>query len=219
MLVPESEQQMRIPKRTPEYHLSELRIALDWTDPRHINPPAVPRSHKILDVGCGAGQTLLAAYPDRVTFGIDIDYDAVKLGSSHAEQVRFACAAAESLPFADSSFDEVVARGALPYTSIDRSLQEIRRVLKDGGIAWMTLHPPSIPWRTAKRSNWKGKIHFSYIVLNSLCFHFLQRQFPYPGGRGYESFQTEHGIRRALEKAGFRNISVEKTGHFVVTAS
>jgi ubiquinone/menaquinone biosynthesis C-methylase UbiE len=211
--------QMRIPKRTPEYHLSELRIALDGADPRHVNPPPVPHSHKILDVGCGAGQTLMAAYPDRVSFGIDIDYDAVRLGLSYAPRVRFACAAAESLPFPDSSFDEVIARGALPYTSIERSLREIRRVLKDGGFVWMTLHPLSIPWRTARRSNWKGRIHFLYIVLNGVFFHLLQRQFPYPGGRGYESFQTEHGIRRALEKAGFRNISVQKSGHFVVKAS
>jgi ubiquinone/menaquinone biosynthesis C-methylase UbiE len=211
---------MRTAVSKTEYHLTELKIALDPTDRRHINPPPVPRSSKVLDLGCGAGQTLLAAYPDRVTFGVDIDFGALKLGSSHAPQVRFVCAGAEDIPFADGAFDEVIARGVLPYTSIRKSLREIRRVLNRRGFLWMTLHPLSLPWHTALRANWKGKIHFAYVVVNGICFNLFQRQFPYPLGMGHETFQTERGMRRALKKAGFQDVRVErKNGHFLMIAS
>lgn len=45
-----------------EYHRSELAIALDPSNHARAMPPILPTKHKrILDVGCGMGQTLLAA--------------------------------------------------------------------------------------------------------------------------------------------------------------
>jgi ubiquinone/menaquinone biosynthesis C-methylase UbiE len=199
-----------------EYHLGEFQLAQDPTNPRHILPPPLPAGLRVLDVGCGAGQSLIAAYPDRLSFGVDVDFEALKLGRSLTERVAFANAAAEALPYASGQFDFVTARVSLPYTNLSRSLREMRRVLKKGGGVWMTLHPLSIPWSQAKVANVKGRIFFAYVVLNSLLFHFVQRQFPFLGR--YESFQTGRGMRRALEKNGFRDISITQGRHFVVTA-
>jgi SAM-dependent methyltransferase len=198
------------------YHRAELKTALDPNHPSHILPPAVPLSHRVLDVGCGAGQTLIAAYPDRVSFGLDIDPEALRLGHSLTDRVRFVCGRAEALPYADEQFDLVAARVSLAYTNIAPALREIHRTLKEGGKLWMTLHPFSIPWELAKKANYKGRIFFGYVVLNSLLFHLVQKQFPFLGR--YESFQTESGVRRALLRNGFDQIVITRGKHFLVTA-
>jgi len=199
-----------------QYHLGELKVAQDPSHPAHILPPAMPITSRILDVGCGAGQSLLAAYPQQLTFGIDIDLAALRLGRTLTQRVAFACAQAEALPFRAGAFDLVLARVTLPYTEIGPSLREMRRVLKPGGGLWLTLHPFAVAWEQAKASGWKGKPFFAYVLLNSALFHLVQRQFAYFGK--CESFQTEDGIRRALQRAGFCDIVIERNRHFLVTA-
>jgi ubiquinone/menaquinone biosynthesis C-methylase UbiE len=198
------------------YHLGELRIAQDPRHPSHILPPPVRAGTRVLDVGCGAGQTLAVAYPELETFGIDVDLEALTLGPRIAPKVRFTNGRAEQLPFGDAQFDLVIARVSLAYTNIPQSLREIRRVLKPGGKLWITLHAFSVPWASAKTSNWKGKVFFAYIVLNSLCLHFFGRATSFLGR--FESFQTEGGIIRLLKRAGFEGILIERGRHFVVTA-
>jgi ubiquinone/menaquinone biosynthesis C-methylase UbiE len=198
------------------YHLEEFRVATDPNHPSHLLPPAVPSGARILDVGCGAGQTMIAAYTDRVCFGLDPDWSALRLGRSLTEKVRFSCGAAEALPYRSGEFDLVVARVSLAYTDISASLAEIRRVLRTDGMLWMTLHPFSQVWNQAKHANAKGRLFFLYVAANGLSFHFLQRQFSLFGRQ--ESFQTEKGIVRALRRAGFRDVRVERNAHFLVTA-
>lgn len=198
------------------YHRDELAIALDPSHPAHILPPPLPCSQTVLDIGCGAGQTLIAAYPDRVSFGLDMDLDALRLGRSLTNHVRFVCGRAEALPWPDGQFDMVIARVSLPYTDIGSSLGEIHRVLKRSGMLWITLHPFRAVWKQARSGNWKGWVFFAYILLNSALFHLAQRQFPFLGR--YESFQTPSGIARALRKNGFASISITRGKHFLVTA-
>ncbi|MEP6715422.1 MAG: class I SAM-dependent methyltransferase [Terriglobia bacterium] len=198
------------------YHLRELAIALDASHSAHILPPPLPPSDRVLDIGCGAGQTLIAAYPDRISFGLDIDFDALKLGRSLAENVRFVRARAEALPWRDGEFDLVIARVSLAYTDIAASLLEVRRVLRDGGQLWMTLHPFAIPWKQAVSGNYKGWILFGYILMNSILFHFTQKQFSFRGK--FESFQTDGGLTRALRRSGFEQISISRGRHYLVTA-
>jgi SAM-dependent methyltransferase len=200
------------------YHEAELRLAFSPDDRRHILPPTASPGSRVLDVGCGAGQSLLAVYPDRVSFGVDIDLGALRLGTTWTQQVRFTCAGAEALPFANGCFDQVFSRVALPYTDLRRSLREIHRVLKPGGTIWMALHPASHSWRQALRDrSYKAWIYFAYVVVNSAGFHCWGRLLPWPKG-GYESFQTVAGMTRALQRIGFREISFQKADHFVFTA-
>jgi len=200
------------------YHLGEWRIAQDPNHPSHILPPSVPAGTRVLDVGCGAGQTLAAAYPHFETFGLDIDFDAMAFGRDRiASKVRFTAGRAEQLPFADAEFDLVISRVSLAYTNLPKSVGEISRVLKPGGKLWLALHSFAVPLASVRTSNWKGKIFFAYILLNSLALHFLGRAGSFFGR--YESFQTNRGIRRILESAGFRNIVIERGHHFVVTAT
>ena len=199
------------------YSLNELQIALDPSNPNHSLPPAMPAWAKVLDVGCGAGQSLMARCDDRVSFGIDIDLAALQMGRSLTNRICFTNGKAEALPYKDAVFDFVYARVSLPYTNIPASVKEMRRVLKAGGQTWLALHPFSFSWKQALQSNYKGRIFFLYIVLNSLFLHYCHRQWPFMGR--YESFQTETGIRRILEANGFGDVSVKRGGRqFLVTA-
>lgn len=197
------------------YHLLELEIAKNPADPRHIIPDPGAPGDKILDIGCGAGQTLIAAFPGCVTYGIDLDMDALRLGMELTQKVRFVCGSAEHLPFRDGTFDRVISRVALPYTEVLTSLREIRRVLRSGGKVWMILHSLPLMWTLwqAESTPWSHRI---YVLFNSILFHCVQRTFPKRGRR--ESCQTNYGIRRALERAGFEHVMIAQTKHFLVTA-
>lgn len=197
-------------------HLEELQVALDPGNPKNIAPPELPPGQRILDIGCGAGQTLIAFYPDRISFGIDLDRSALRLGRTITDRVRFTQARGEQLPFAGASFDAVIARVSLPYMNIEPALREMRRVLVPGGLLWLALHPFRTPWKFAKRANLNGRIRFGYIVVNSVLFHLGLPQFAFLGE--YESFQTVGGMRRCLKRAGFESVTVELEPHYVVAA-
>lgn len=188
------------------YHINELEVARDPNHPSHVVPPPLAPDKRVLDIGCGAGQTLIAVYPDRVSFGLDIDHGALKLGRTLTNDVRFVCGTANHLPYRGDSFDMVVARVSLIYSNLPVALGEIRRVLSKGGEVWITLHPFRVAWKHARGNNWKGWIFFGYILLNSALFHLVQKQFPLMGR--YESFQTRRGLYRSLRKNGFEHISI-----------
>jgi SAM-dependent methyltransferase len=199
-----------------QYHLSEFKIALDHSHPKHISPE-IPRNYQVLDVGCGAGQTLIATCRGRLSFGIDKDMSALQLGRTLTREVAFACADAESLPFRACNFDMVISRVALPYTNIRRTLAEIHCVLKPGGQLWAVMHTFAVPWKAARRAEWKGRIFFAYVLCNSLVFRFTGRTFRLFRW-GCESFQTPVGMTRALRAAGFVRIKVQARPYLIVTA-
>jgi ubiquinone/menaquinone biosynthesis C-methylase UbiE len=93
----------------------------------------------VLDVGCGQGIDVVqyARAGARVT-GIDLTPRHVELARSHVRalglSVEIVSGDAESLPFADASFDRVSSNGVLHHTpDMPAALREIRRVLRPGG--------------------------------------------------------------------------------------
>jgi len=101
------------------------RVCRDLGNPR-------PR---ILDVGCGTGANLqmLAEFGDAE--GVDVSAEALDFcrsrGLAKVEQ-----GAAESLPFADASFDLVTGLDVVEHLDDDiAGLSEMRRVLRQGGRA------------------------------------------------------------------------------------
>ena len=80
-----------------EYHEQELRIALDPANPKRLVPDTGSAT-SVLDIGCGAGQTLIALPPGKRCIGVDIDEEAIRLGASWpaAANIRFAAAVAVS---------------------------------------------------------------------------------------------------------------------------
>jgi SAM-dependent methyltransferase len=201
------------------YHEGELRVALDAGNPHRLVPQP-GNATAILDIGCGAGQTLVALGAAGRSVGVDIDIAALRVAARGpiGEPLRVAAAKGEYLPFATGAFDYVYSRVALPYMNIPVALAEMARVLQPRGHLWLALHPIAIPAEQFRRGNLKGKVYALYTMLNGLWFHFTGRTLQLPGGV-CESIQTERGMRVALQRAGFRNVAFHRTAlHFTVTA-
>lgn len=98
---------------------------LEWLD-------AKP-GESILDLGCGDGQLTrrIAAVGAHVV-GVDLSPEMLAAARSRGIEAREA--SAESLPFADRSFDAVFSNAVLHWVrGQDAMMAEVRRVLKPGG--------------------------------------------------------------------------------------
>jgi SAM-dependent methyltransferase len=201
------------------YHEGELRVALDAAHPQRLLPDPED-AQSILDIGCGAGQTIVALGTGRRSVGVDIDVEALRVAARGpmADPLRVAAAKGEHLPFTDGAFDFVYSRVALPYMNIRSALSEMYRVLSPGGRLWLALHSIEIPAEQFRRGNLKGKIYAGYTVVNGAWFHLTGRTFCLRPGI-CESIQTERGMRVALARAGFSRVDFRRTRHhFIVTA-
>jgi ubiquinone/menaquinone biosynthesis C-methylase UbiE len=101
---------------------------------------APPPRARILEIGCGPATTLWGANLERIdpTWKITlVDFSAGMIEAARGvlgNRAEYAVASAEELPFADDSFDVVLANHML-YHVADRpkAFAEIRRVLVPGG--------------------------------------------------------------------------------------
>ena len=207
------------------YHLKELDVALSQSDPHRAMPKIPERSLRVLHIGCGAGQTLIASElkSGSIACGLDCDFEVLRLGKKLDQSIHFVCALGEQLPFKKDYFDFTICRVSLPYMDIPASLAEMFRVMRSGGAVWLVLHPLSMVIRRLFRSlrplNAKDLVFSFYILSNGLAFHLKGKQFRFPFNRKRcESFQTNRSIMRQLRDAGFDNIIIQRGKFFIVTA-
>jgi ubiquinone/menaquinone biosynthesis C-methylase UbiE len=110
-----------------------LRV-FEWPWIRRLVKKFRPRS--LLDLGCGNG------YLSKALQGMAPELYALEPSSvMYSIAARALCGgvtlrqgAVEAMPFADGCFDMVVSLLSFRYMAWDRALDEIRRVLKEGGI-------------------------------------------------------------------------------------
>ncbi|MDP3732456.1 MAG: methyltransferase domain-containing protein [Candidatus Omnitrophota bacterium] len=114
---------------------------------------------RVLDVGCGPGvfaeELLKSGYE---VWGIDISEEMVKLAERKMQEkgirgiFHFNTGDIESIDFPDKYFDFVLCVGVLEYLKEDsRALNEVRRVLKDGGKAIFTVPNIASPFSLLER--------------------------------------------------------------------
>ncbi len=118
----------------------------------------VAKATCVLDVGCGAGQTLRIVEElnqAAVLVGIDPDEDAWRRGP-RGTRIHFVKGAGERLPLADGSVSHAICRVAINYMHQASTLREVARVLAPGG----------------------------KLVLSFIGFGYTLREALYPGGRG-----------------------------------
>ena len=209
-----------------DYHRLELSIATDPNDSRRVMPVVEARHRRILDVGCGAGQTLIGSRLSDGVFavGIDVDHSALTLGKQLAPKIHFIRGYGEALPFASGAFDLVICRVSLPYMHIRTAISEMARVTNAGGDLWLVLHPFSM---TAKELGTnlahfqvKASLYRLWVLINGLSLNTVGRQWHWPGDPNrYETWQANAGIIRALTAAGFDQIRIDRGNHFVVAAT
>jgi len=92
-------------------------------------------SREILDIGCGTGANLGSLSKFGRAQGLDLALLPLTLSRQRGHQ-RIVCASANSIPFADRSFDLVTALDVIEHLEDDLGgLKEICRVLKPGATA------------------------------------------------------------------------------------
>ena len=109
----------------------------DGRDPQEIAAAVVRASgpRAVLEVGCGTGafsERLTAENAAATVIATDQSERMVALAAERGVDARLADV--QDLPFADASFDVVVAMWMLYHVpDLDRALAEVRRVLRPGG--------------------------------------------------------------------------------------
>jgi len=172
---------------------------------------------KILDLGCGTGDSWRGSglqLDGRCVVGIDIRPERVRAanGKYNSRGWHYLCARGEEIPLADRSIDGVFCEVALPYMHIPHALAEIYRVLVPGGWLRATLHVPEFTYRELLKALPKPKASSFrvFVLLNGVVFHFTGNVISL--GRVAESCQTENGMRIALLRAGFQDITFRREG-------
>ena len=207
------------------YHLEELAIARRLHDPRRVMPTIAPHQRRVLDVGCGGGQTLIASgcADGRMACGVDQDLSALRLGRRLGAPIEFVCGRGEALPFRSGYFDLVLCRVALPFMDVSRALAEFARVSRPGADLWLTLHPPGMAVRdllaNLGRLKLKAAVGRLLVLANTVRCHVRGAPFRFTFGLiGRESCQTSRGIRTALLRAGYESVKLSRGRFFVATA-
>ncbi len=125
---------------------------------------------RALDIGCGTGELARAVarhYPEARVVATDLTREMVVRAraagpsSPSGEPPSFATGSALALPFADGSFDLVTNAFVLRnLSSLPRGLEEMRRVLRPGGVLLsLEVGEPA--------SSWVGSVfhaHFDHVV-------------------------------------------------------
>lgn len=108
---------------------------------RKVFLPLLPQGARVLDLGCGYGRMAIEAKrarPDVRIVGQDLAHRFCRLFDDHAGPV--VQAGIEAIPFAEGTFDAVMAVTSLMYVapaSRRSALRGISRVVRDGGHVWI----------------------------------------------------------------------------------
>jgi ubiquinone/menaquinone biosynthesis C-methylase UbiE len=155
---------------------------------RYLKP-----NHKVLEIGCSSGHNL-HYFHTRVgcsCFGIDPSKKAVGFGREHFPEVQFSVGTAESLEFADNSFDFVLFGFCLYMVDrplLPRVVAEADRVLKDQSFLGITDFDPPSPFQRPYKHKEGVKIYKmdysklftvypNYIEVEKICFSHASLDF------------------------------------------
>jgi len=146
----------------------------------------------VLDLACGEGygSAIMAKYAASVT-GADIDQASIDWANqkytNHHSNLHFTQASATAQPFADNSFDAVISFETIEHLDMqmqEQFLQEIKRVLRAGGILVM-----STPDKKNYSNRYEHENHFHLKEFYREEFiSFIQQHFAHTAffDQGYE---------------------------------
>lgn len=140
------------------------------------------QSGRVLNVGCAHGADFLPFKHDFQLWGMDFSQgmlrQALRYSAKHERYVNLLAADASSLPFRDNTFDTAISVATYHHISGEKereaALGELRRVLKPGGEAfltvwnhgqprfWLKSKEQQIPWRLKQKTVYRYYHLFSY---------------------------------------------------------
>lgn len=181
------------------------------------------KPQSILDLGCGTGyfaDFLEKLYPTAKIIGLDKS-NGMLTQAQLKEKKRLAnthwvCGCAENLPFNDHSFELVYSNLMLHWSNdFNKSLNEIRRILKPGGLLLFSMVGPDTLqelrhcWRTIDD---RPHVHL-FVDMHDLGDHLLQTPFVDPVmDVEYFTLLYSEGLdlMKELKKLGVQNLSQDR---------
>ncbi len=95
---------------------------------------------RTLDIGCGTGLATRELQKNGFeVIGLDKDEIMIETAKKYGKDIPYSVAKAEQLPFEGDTFDIVTAFTAFHWFTHKKAVNEIKRVLKDGGIFFAAL--------------------------------------------------------------------------------
>jgi len=131
--------------------IGPLGLAL-WrsVEAKHLGKVALQKP--ILDIGCGFGEFALAFADEPIDMGIDINARDLYEAAKTKKYKNLTLADARDLPFADNSYASIFSISTLEHIeNPDQVLKEAYRVLKPGGILFLTLETDEVDAATFYR--------------------------------------------------------------------
>jgi len=130
----------------PKMRIAAPETTLTCTEPEIYNRLLALDGKHIVELGCGKAEktrVIASSGKDRRVTALEVDEIAHRnnLRADRLPNVEFLLAGAEDIPLADASVDIVMMFKSLhhvPVALMDQSMREIARVLKPGGLAYIS---------------------------------------------------------------------------------
>ena len=172
---------------------------------RHALTVLAPRrGERVLDIGCGGGETALdlarAVAPDGTVLAIDVSAAVLAFARRAAkgcERVRFVQADAQVFPFEPASFDAAFSRfGVMFFADPVAAFGNIRHSLRPNGrLAFVC-------WRALEENP------LDILPLRAALAHLPPQPADDPDAPGPFAFANPDRVRGILESAGFGGIEI-----------
>jgi SAM-dependent methyltransferase len=185
-------------EKAESYDLLTGRITARVVDPL-LDAAGVTAGLEVLDVGSGPGHAAQRAAERGATVtGIDAAWDMVSLARRRHPGIRFLCADAESLPFADGRFNAVVGNFSINHIPRPEfALGEFARVMAAGASIALSA------WEAPERGGHPG------ILVEALRASGVTRPEDVPAGPDPYRFADDSRFRELLGGAGLVDVAVE----------
>lgn len=134
--LPDEDLEEQIAAATAYETLHVPALFTEWTEPV-LDAAGVGPGQRVLDVACGTGVLARAALrrtgPEGSVMGLDPIPGMLAVAERISPEVEWRQGTAETLPFADASFDAVVSQfGLMFFADRSRAIREMVRVLAPG---------------------------------------------------------------------------------------
>jgi ubiquinone/menaquinone biosynthesis C-methylase UbiE len=160
-------------------HYDERRGRCYYTHLSTYVMEALPRSGKLLDIGCGTGLFVERYVGEgRTAVGLDISQKMIERGRRRCRACDYSVGTGERIPFRDNTFDAVSSLMVFSYVrNPEAMLSEAYRVLKPGGaIAICTLGKKLLTRGIPAIYHISEKIHVQHVVMKNFGERYYDRE-------------------------------------------